>query len=61
MDEAIEICERGLDRMEEGTSDELVAEVYTSLGNLYQTKGLREKPIRLTTRPCSMTAATCFV
>lgn len=43
VDEAIEICERGLDRMEEGTSDELVAEVYTSLGNLYQTKGLREK------------------
>lgn len=43
VDEAIAICERGLENMEEGTADELVAEVYTSLGNLYQTKGEREK------------------
>lgn len=41
--EAIEVCHRGLENMEEGTSDELVAEMYTSLANLYQADGQHDK------------------
>lgn len=41
--EAIEVCHRGLENMEEGTNDELVAEMYTSLANLYQADGQHDK------------------
>lgn len=43
VDEAIAVCQRGLENMEEGTSDELVAEMYTSLANLYQANDQHDK------------------
>lgn len=39
---AIEVCQRGLERMEKTTDAALVGEAYTLLGNLYQSSGKRD-------------------